>query len=100
MAIRDGNAKTFKKYINSFKGRINSLELFESTDKVKNAYEVSGLIYNDNSEILTEAIYNAVNAIKSRGFKVSLQIGTVNEKLDLITIINKAELKEAISNLV
>ena len=100
LAIRDGNAKTFKKYINSFKGRINSLELFESTDKVKNAYEVSGFVYNDDSEILTEAIYNAVNAVKSRGFKVSLQIGTVNEKLDLITITNKAELKEAISSLV
>lgn len=100
LGIRNANTKAFNKYKNSLKGRVNSLKVFESTDKINDAYEVLNYAYSDNPEILTEAIYNLVNNIKKRGFRVSLQVGTDSLTEEKITTINKAELKEVISNLV
>lgn len=101
IGIRYGNNKAFKKYINSLSNkRRNSLELFESTDKITDAYEILNYAYMDNPEILTEAIYNLVNGIKKRGFRVSLQVGTDSLTDEKITVINKAELKNVIEHMV
>lgn len=48
----------------------------------------------------TEAIYNLVNNIKKRGFRVALQVGTDSLAEEKITIINKAELKDVINHMV
>lgn len=101
VGIRYADDKAFKKYKNSLGNkRRNSLEVFESTDKITDAYEVLDYAYNDNPEILAEAIYNLVNSIKKRGFKVSLQIGTDSLAEEKITVLNKAELKDVIDHMV
>lgn len=99
--VRYGNEKAFKKYKESLGNNIEKgLKLFESQDRITDAYGVIAWVYRDNTEILVEAIYNVVNSLKARGFKVVLEVETDNIAAENLIVTNKAELEEAIKHLV